>query len=334
MFTTGPWSFYTLRILLGVAEAGFFPGIILYLSHWFPARERARAVATFMTAGVVTGLIGNPISGAIQEHMDGIGGLAGWQWVFMLEGIPAVVLGFVTLWYLTDRPEQAHWLQPEERDWLAGRIAREEQHRHERHGLTTLGAMKDPRVWLLVGVYFTVAMGDNAFGFFLGRFIKNAFPAARDSQVGLLAAVPSVGAIICMLLVGMHSDRTGERRWHVAVPAFVAALGWLSAARAPTPVLFLLALAVTSAGMKSMLPVFWSLPTAFLSGTAAAGGIALINSVANLGGSLAPPFVGWMEQTTGGFSQAMLVLAMVLCAGGVLVLFARHDATLDKGSPS
>jgi ACS family tartrate transporter-like MFS transporter len=332
MFVTGPWSFYTLRVLLGVAEAGFFPGIILYLSHWFPARERARAVATFMTAAVIASMVGNPISGMILEHMKGIAGLAGWQWLLLLEGIPAIVLGIVTFYYLTDRPEQARWLTDAERSWLAGRMREEEKVRHERHGLSLLRALADSRVWLLIAVYFTVAMGDNTFGSWLPTLLLDHFPDWSDDQIGFLAAVPSVFALAGMVVVGAHSDRTGERRWHVAGPAFLAASGWVLVALAPSPWLVVIGLALTSMGMKSMLPTFWSLPTAFLTGTAAAGGIALINSVANLGGLLGPPFIGLVKDRTGSFTFGLLVMSGVLFIGGILVLCVRHDPALERNA--
>jgi ACS family tartrate transporter-like MFS transporter len=330
MFVQNAWSFFLLRILLGVAEAGFFPGIILYLSHWFPARERARAVATFMTASLVASIVGNPVGAAILQYMDQVAGLPGWQWVFLIEGIPAVVLGFVTYFYLTDRPEQARWLTLAERTWLAQRMSEEEKQREQRHGLTMLQALADPRVWLLIGVYFTVAMGDNSYGFYVFKQVKNQFVGWSDVEVGLLTTVPAVVAIASMIVVGVHSDRTGERRWHVAGAALVAACGWLLAALSPSPWIFLLALVLTSAGMKSMLPTFWSLPTSFLSGTAAAGGIALINSVANLGGLLGPVILGQVEERTGQYTYGMMVMAAVLWMGAVLVLFVRHDRTLEN----
>ena len=324
MFVTGPWSFYLLRVLLGFAEAGFFPGIIFYLSHWFPARARGRAVATFMAGGLTASILGNPVSGAILYHMNQTAGLAGWQWVFLLEGIPAVVLGFVTLFYLTDRPEQARWLSTAERAWLTERLEADKQRRDERHGHTLREALAHPRVWLLIAVYFTVAMGDNSFGFFLPSFLKDHFPDSNEQEIGLLAAVPGVVAILGMVVVGLHSDRTGERRWHVAGPAFLAAAGWVLVAFAPSPWFLLLALALTLTGMKSMLGTFWTLPTSFLSGTAAAGGIALINSVANLGGLLGPTVIGQVKTATGSFTNGLLVMAVALCAGGILVLCVRH----------
>lgn len=330
MFVQGTWSYYVLRILLGVAEAGFFPGIILYLSQWFPARERARAVATFMTASLVATIVGNPVGKIILQNLDQTAGLAGWQWVFLLEGLPAIALGFLTLSYLTDRPEQADWLTAEERDWLSRRMAEEESLRQQQHGLTMLGALTDARVWLLIAVYFTVATGENAYGFYLVNFLEKRFPTWDPVHIGFLAAVPAVTAMIVMVLVGASSDRTGERRWHVAGAAILAAVGWTLAAINPSPLFFVIALMMTSAGMKSMLPTFWSLPTAFLSGTAAAGGIALINSIANLGGLLGPAIIGGSEEATGNYSYGMTAMAAILCAGAVLVLFVRHERTLEN----
>jgi MFS transporter, ACS family, tartrate transporter len=330
LLVQGAWSFYALRVLLGVAEAGFFPGIILYLSHWFPARERARAVATFMTASLIASIVGNPVGKMILEYLDQTAGLAGWQWVFILEGIPAVLLGFVTLYYLTDRPEQASWLTAPERGWLAQRMSEEETQRHQQHGLTMLRALADLRVWLLIGVYFTVAMGENSYGFYVVNFLEGRFPDWSGVEIGFLATVPAIAAMIAMVPVGAHSDRTGERRWHVAGAAFVAACGWTLAAVSPSPWLFLFALMLTSAGMKSMLPIFWSLPTSFLSGTAAAGGIALINSVANLGGLLGPAIIGRVKGATGSFTDGQLIMAVVLAAGGALVLLVRQDRALEK----
>jgi MFS transporter, ACS family, tartrate transporter len=336
MFVTGPWGFSLLRILLGIAEAGFFPGIILYLSYWFPARQRAKTIALFMVAGPVAGIIGNPLSGAVLQFMDRVGGMAGWQWVFLLEGIPAVLLGVVTLYYLTDRPAQAKWLTLSERTWLAWRMEGEEQQRQDRHGLTFLRAMADPRVWLLIAVYFTVAAGDNAFGFYLPKLLDDRFVGWPRWEIGWLAALPSVAAVVGMVGFGVSSDRTGERRWHVAVAAFLAAAGWVMVAVASSPWFLLLGLAVASLGMKSMLPTFWTLPTSFLSGAAAAGGIALINSVANLGGILGPNVMGQVQTRTGSFTGASLFMAAALCVGGSLVFLVRREqgAEVSRDSAS
>lgn len=333
MFVTGPVSLCLLRVLLGFAEAGFFPGIILYLSHWIPARARGRAVAMFMTGGLIASIIGNPIAGAILDNMNETAGLAGWQWLFLLEGIPSVVLGFVTFFYLTDRPEQAQWLTPAERAWLLGRLELEKRPPDDRHSHTLQAALTNPRVWLLIAVYFTVALGDNSFGSFLPTFLEGRFPTCNKLEIGWLADIPSAIAILGMVVVGLHSDHTGERRWHVAGPAFVAAAGWVLVAFAPSPWLFVLALAVTLTGMKSMLGTFWTLPASFLSGTAAAGGIALINSVANLGGLLGPTIIGKVEKATGSFTNGLLVMAVALAAGGILVLCVRHTPERATKSP-
>ena len=226
LFVKNAWSFYLLRFLLGLAEAGFFPGIILYLSYWFPARQRAKAVARFMTGSAVTGIIGNPLSGFIMDAMNNVAGLRGWQWLFLLEGIPSMLLGVAALFYLTDGPALASWLPASERNWLTERMRREERHREQRHGESLLQTMANPRVWLLCLLYFTVAMGSNSFGLYLPTLIEGQFTAASTTRIGLLAAVPSIATMVAMVLVAMHSDRTGERRWHVAGSAFLAAAGW------------------------------------------------------------------------------------------------------------
>jgi ACS family tartrate transporter-like MFS transporter len=329
LLVRGPWSFYALRLLLGIAEAGFFPGIILYLTYWFPARQRARAVSCFMTGSPLVGIIQGPLSGGILEYLDGAGGLAGWQWLFLLEGAPAVFLGFVVLFYLTDRPAQANWLSAEERDWLAQEMAQEECQRRA-HGLSSFRALADGRVWLLILLYFTVAAGTNSIGFYLPKLIDSRIEGLSKIQIGFLSTIPSLCAIAAMVVVGTHSDRTGERRWHVALAAFTGGIGWTIAAWAPTPALSLAGLAVAHAGMMSMLAPFWSLPTAFLSGTAAAGGIALINSLGNLGGFVGPNIVGQSQALTGSFELGLTALAGLMAAGGVLALTIRHERAAAK----
>src|SRR5216684_7575102 len=225
MAVRGPWTFYLLRILLGIAEAGFFPGIILYLTYWFPGRDRARIVALFMAGSPITGLVGNPLSGAILQGLDQVGGLSGWQWLFLLEGIPAVILGVIALYYLTDRPADASWLTTNERNCLMDEMHRAEKHVEQHHGLSLRQTVMDRRVWLLILVYFTVAVGSNALGFYLPALIESRFPGVNRFQIGMLAAVPYLCAVIAMVLNGAHSDRTGERRWHMALPGIVAACG-------------------------------------------------------------------------------------------------------------
>jgi ACS family tartrate transporter-like MFS transporter len=322
LMVTGPWSFGFARVMLGVAEAGFFPGIVYYLSCWFPARERARIIALFMVAIPVATVISNPISGAIMDSLDGAAGLHGWQWVFLLEGIPSILLGFAVLLYLTDRPEDSHWLTAEERSWLVERMSHEERYRQQRHGGDLFRAMIDGRVWLLICVYFTVAVASNAYGAYGPKLVRNLFKESSDFRIGLLTALPSLCAIAAMILLGRNSDRTGERRIHLSFAAFLAAQGWLLSGLAPTPALALVGLCLAVMGMMSMLPIFWALPTSFLSGAAAAGGIALINSVANIGGAMGASLFGLFGVTG---------MAVALSAGGLLALVVRHDPTLDRG---
>jgi ACS family tartrate transporter-like MFS transporter len=316
LVVTGPGSFYAVRILLGVAEAGFFPGIILYLTYWFPARERARVTAYFMLAIALSGIVGNPLSGAIMQYLDGAGGLRGWQWLFLLEGAPSVLLGFAVLFALPDGPEQARWLTDEERAALTARLRQEEQHRARRHAGDLLRAAVDGRVWLLICLYFTVAVGANASGAYLPKLISGHFEEASKFEVGLLSALPHVCAMAAMTLVAASSDRTGERRGHVAFAALAAAAGWAVSASATSPWAALAGFCLAQAGMMSMLPTFWALPTAFLSGAAAAGGIALINSVANLGGLLGPNLLGWF---------GLWAMAGTLAVGAALALCVPPD---------
>ncbi len=330
LFVRGRWDFYLLRFGLGVAEAGFYPGIILYLSHWFPARQRARAVALFMLASPSAGAVGNTLSGAVMQYLDGLGGLAGWQWLFLVEGLPSVLLGCCVWLYLEDRPEQAGWLTPPERDWLTARLSREAKRREEHHGLNRLSALAHRRVWLLVALYFTVAVGSNAFGFYLPTILNARFAGQAPLTIGLLAAVPNLAAVAGMVVIGTHSDRTGERRRHVAFSALLAAAGWATAAAAADPWLALVGLALAQVGMMSMLPTFWALPTSFLSGAAAAGGIALINSVGNFGGFMGPNLLGQLKAAGGGFTAGMLVMAATMLLGTVLALAVRHDPALER----
>ncbi len=279
-----------------------------------------------MTAAPVAGIVGGPLSGAIMQYLDQVGGLRGWQWLFLLEGIPAVILGFVTLYYLTDRPEDAVWLTLDERQALAAVIGMEDKHREQRHGLTLAAALSDRRIWLLILLYFALAAGSNSFGFFLPKLINSRFAGLGEFKIGLLSAVPNLCAVVCMVLYGAHSDRTGERRWHVAVAAFVSAVGWAVAAWGDAPALSLLGLTLAQVGIMCTLPTFWSLPTALLSGVAAAGGIAMINSIGNLGGLAGPAVMGWLTQVTGSFTNGLSVLAGTMLCGGLLALCARHEA--------
>jgi MFS family permease len=318
------WSFYALRILLGIAEAGFFPGIILYLSDWFPDRQRAKMTAFFMVAIGLSNVFGNPLSGWIMDHFDGVQGWHGWQWLFLLEGLPTSLVGVAVLFYLQDSPRDAHWLSDEQRRWLTDHLAKEDRDRREQHGPDRWQAMLQPRIWLLIGVYFTVAVGSNAAGAYFPTLIKEQYQSASHLQVGLLTALPHLCAIVAMSLVGISSDRTGERRWHLAVAALTAASGWGLVAWGSSPLIAMAGLCVAQAGMMSMLPVFWTLPSAFLSGTAAAGGIALINSVANIGGFFGATILGQL---------GLWSMAIILLAGSLLTAMVIRNPATYTSSP-
>jgi len=317
MFAHDVWTFYALRILLGIAEAGFFPGIIYYLSNWFPDRERAKMTAFFMLAIGVSNVLGNPISGWIMDHFDGVSGLHGWQWLFLLEGIPTVFAGVAVLFVLKNSPRDAHWLADEQREWLIRRMAEEDRIRQQQHGPDKWQAMLQHRVWLLIAVYFTVAVGSNAGGAYFPTLVKEQYPNSTNFQIGLLTALPHMCAIVAMSLIGMSSDRTGERRWHLAGSALAAAIGWSLVAWGPTPLIALVGLCIAQAGMMSMLPVFWTLPSKFLTGTAAAGGIALINSVANIGGFFGATILGQL---------GLWSMASILLVGAILTAATIRDS--------
>lgn len=327
---TGPVSFYALRFLLGVAEAGFFPGMILYLTYWFPARERARRVALFMTAIPLAGVIGSPISGALLQA-DGFAGLRGWQIMFLAEGIPAIILGVVVLFYMTDGPRQATWLEQDERNWLKDSLDRENRIKVEHGEYTTRQALSNGKVWILSFVYFGVVTSVYGVSLWLPQIVED-FSGLGPLAVGFLSAIPYLVATVGMVLFARHSDATGERRWHVAIPAFIAAVGLvLTGLVGTSTVLQMLALTIASLGIYSSLATFWSLPTAFLSGTAAAAGIALVNSVGNLGGFVGPYAVGYLSDSTGSTYAGMLFLAVLIVAAGLLAIFAvRHERALEE----
>ncbi|HWB11912.1 MAG TPA: MFS transporter [Pirellulales bacterium] len=325
MFVVGKWSFVGVRILLGVAEAGFFPGVILYLTYWFPLRQRTRAVACFMAANAVGGMLTNPLSGLITQQLDGSLGLHGWQWIFVLESVPSLVLGACIYFWLTDRPSDAHWLCKDERAWLVELMGREEEERTRRHGSDLWRAMASGRVWYLILLYFTVAFCSNAGGLYLPELIQNHFPDSNRIQIGLLAAVPNLCGTVAMLVNGWWADRTRNYGRHVGLAALLGAAGWLVTALADTPPWALAGLSLAVMGAMSMLPPFWSLPTSFLSGAAAAGGIALINSVGNIGGLLGPWTLGLVRDQTGNHLCGLFGLAGMLALGAALALVAPHE---------
>src|SRR5438034_455285 len=329
MLVRGATSFYALRFLLGAAEAGFFPGMILYLTYWFPAAEQARAVARFMTATAMAGVVGGPISGTILEQLGGRGGLAGWQWLFLLEGLPAVAFGLAVLVYLTDRPEEADWLAPAERAWLSERMRREHAARAERHRYSVTQALAHGRVWMLALLYFALVCGLYGVSFWIPQIIRG-FGGLGDFAVGVVSMVPYLAAAIGMVVVGAHSDRRQERRWHLAGPAFIGAAGLVVSGSVMAPIVSLLALSLGALGMWSALGPFWARSATFASRSAAGGAVALVNSVGNLGGFLGPYLVGLVKEHTDGFAGGLALLAGWLVLAGVIALGLRDEAALPS----
>lgn len=325
IFVRTPHSFYALRFLLGVAEAGFFPGVILYLKNWFPADARARTVAWFMTAAPLSGVVGGPISGALLGLHHA--GLAGWQWMFIMEGIPAMLLGGLAACYLTDRPAAATWLSDEQRDWLLATLRQESQQTAAVSRTNVWAAFTHPGIWLLVLVYFGLDTVSYGISLWLPNLIRS-LSGVSDFVIGLLSTIPYIAAAISMVLVGMHSDRSGERRWHTALPAFVGASGLLLAAQSTSVVPMIAGITVAVLGVFSMLGPFWTMPTSLLTGSAAAAAIALINSVGNLGGFFGPYILGLVRTHTGSFKNGLLVVGATLAVGGAIALLVRLRAVV------
>jgi ACS family tartrate transporter-like MFS transporter len=316
---SGPRSFYALRFLLGAAEAGFFPGVIFYLKSWFPAQARARTVARFMTAAPLAGVLGGPVSGALLG-LHRKAGLAGWQWMFLMEGIPAVLLGGVVLAYLADRPEDARWLPSAQRDWLLDTLRRERA--EVPGGAGAFAALRSGRIWMLALVYFGLNTVSYGVSLWLPTLIRS-LSGVSNLMIGVLSAIPYVAAAVAMVAVGVHSDRTGERRWHTAVPAFAGAIALIGAAYSTSIGPTILAISVAVLGVFSMMGPFWAVPTGILSGTAAAAGIAFINSVGNLGGFVGPYVIGLVRTSTGQFKGGLLLVGAALAASGVIALMVR-----------
>ncbi|GLS42959.1 MFS transporter [Methylobacterium brachythecii] len=320
-------QFYVLRFLLGIAEAGFFPGVILYLTYWFPKRWRGRVTAGFVVAIPIASAIAAPISGYLLA-MEGVLGFHGWQWMFILEAAPAVALGFVCLFFLTDKPEQATWLAPEQRDWLVAEMAKE-QGIPERHSLREIGAtLISWPVLRLSLVYFGLTTGLYGIELWLPQIVKGF--GLSNIEVGFVSAIPYLLAIATMGLWARHSDRTGERFGHVAIACLVGCGGLMIAGLVHTlaiPTVIFLSLAI--AGVMAARPPFWQLPPEFLSGAKLAGGIAAINSIGNLGGFVGPSLIGWAREATGSFTAGLMISAMTLGVSALFVLSLKRSARIE-----
>ncbi|APC06652.1 MFS transporter [Polynucleobacter asymbioticus] len=319
MFVSTPTSFYVMRFLLGLAEAGFFPGIILYLTYWFPSARRSKIVSIFMAAIPLAGLIGGPLSGWIMESVAGVNGLTGWQWMFVLEAIPAVILAVVVFCYLDDGIKHAKWLNNEEKAMLAANIVADQREKVD-HG--SFGAiLKDGRLWLGIVVYFCIVMGQYGLTFFLPTLIKTA-GIKGVLNIGLFTAIPYGAAVISMIFFGRRSDKTRERRWHLIVPMYMGVIGLTGSALAGTTntEIAVAFLTLAAAGVLSATPLFWALPTSFLAGASAAAGIAAINSVGNLSGFAAPFLIGAIKDATGSSNIGLYVISGVLVIGSFAVL--------------
>ena len=320
-------AFYLIRVLLGAAEAGFFPGIIFYLTLWFPAEYRARIVGYFMAAIPLSTVIGAPISGLLLT-LHGAGGLAGWQWLFVIEAVPAIILSGVVFFYLTDRPADATWLAADERNWLAERLTLEQKQREAVHEYTVGQALVNPHVIGLSLVYFGAVATNYGLGFFLPQIVK-AF-GLTTFMTTVVSATPYVVGTIAMVFWGLRSDRVAERRWHTGIPLFIAAAGIAASTMLDDPTLKMIAFCVAGFGIFACLPVFWTLPTAFLSGTAAAAGIAVINSIGNLAGFAGPFAMGWIKDHTGSYTGGLLLLAGLGIIAMGIVLSLSHNDELER----
>jgi ACS family tartrate transporter-like MFS transporter len=333
-FVKVPWHFYTVRFFLGLAEAGFFPGVIVYLTHWFPSRDRARALAWFFVATPIAQIVSPKLSNELLkigiEGRPPLLGLVGWQWVYIAWGIPAVVLGILVLIFLTDRPGQANWLEADERDALELELKREKELHHESRHMSLLDALSHPKVLLLAAAYFFIVTGNYGVEFFLPSILQ-AWYKLDLNKLTWLVIIPPVGSLLGQIFIGWNSDRTRERRLHAALPIYMGATAlictllnrdhlWL------TIVLFTLALT----GLKAYLPAFWSLPSLFLTEAAAAGSIGFINSVGNLGGFLGPSVLGMIQKLTGSFQGGITILATSMAVSATILLTLGLGHRVEK----
>jgi MFS family permease len=326
---SGEVSFYVLRFLLGVAEAGFFPGIILYLTYWYPAEYRARFMAAFAVAVPISTVIGAPISGLLLG-LDGVWGLKGWQWLFIIEGIPSALLGIVTWFYQTDKPEHAAWLTAEQKTWLAAKLNAEKAAKEAVKHFTLGKALASPKVITLSLVCFGFVGAVYGMQFWLPQIVK-AF-GLTNAQTGFVTGIPYLFGTIAMISWARHSDASRERVMHVGAPMLLTAVALGVSSYITDPTATMAALTIGAIGVFCTFAVFWTLPTAWLSGTAAAGAIALINSIGNLAGFGGPYLIGWVKEATGSTSTGLLMLAILPLIGGLLVFLGGHESEVEFAS--
>jgi MFS transporter, ACS family, tartrate transporter len=326
MFVRTTPTFYVLRFLLGAAEAGFFPGVVYYLSHWYPEGQRARAIAAFMTAVPVSGAIGGPLSGALLS-LNGLFGLAGWQWLFLVEALPAILLGVIVLVYLTDRPETADWLSSAEKDWLVSRLAAERTGYNGAVPIGIFAALTNPTIWQLGIIFLFAAIGFYGYSFWAPLVVKS-LTGSSDLGVGMILGAISAVTIISMMLNGAHSDHTDERPLHVAVPLLISGAGFFGCALLRQPILAVFFLALVPIGHCAAYGPFWSMPTRFFAGAPAAAGVALVVTIANVGGFLGPTLIGALEDRAGVHRSAFVLLGTCAVIAALLALRLRQVAVL------
>lgn len=320
MFVTTPTQLYIARFLLGLFEAGFFPGIILYFTYWYPSGMRAKIIALFMSGMAVAGIVGGPLSGWIMNDMAGINGWAGWQWMFLIEGLPAVALGVMAWFLLEDRPGQAKWLSQREKDIIARTLQQDQRDLGPAHHGSLAGAMRDPKIYILAFAYFTFIAGTYVITFWLPTIVKS-FGVSDPLRIGMLTAIPYIIGAIGMVVLSKHSDRTRERRWHAAGAAFLGGAGLVAATfLSDNLALALVALSFATIGILATMPLFWAMPTAYLSGPAAAGGIALINSLGLIGGFVSPFVIGWFKTATGRVDYGLYFVTALMVLGALVLL--------------
>jgi ACS family tartrate transporter-like MFS transporter len=326
IFIRGPLSFYGMRFLLGAAEAGFFPGMILYMKRWFPANARARAVAWFMMANPIAGIVGSPVSGALLGLTGK--GLSGWQWMFLMEGMPAILLGTTVFWALSDNPREATWLKGEERTWLLDRLAREQQATPILGKGSFWEVLVSPRIWLLSMVYFGVSTTMYGVTLWLPSVIRS-LSGLSYFLTGVVSALPFLVTAVAMVLVGMRSDRTGERRWHTAIPAFVGAAALVAAGYGNSTIMVVACIGLGLVCAESMVGPFWAMATSRMAGLSAAAGIAVINSLANLGGYYGPDIIGFFRKLNGGFRGGLLAIGATLALSGTIALIVGRRGLIE-----